>query len=293
MPSKSRKFAITDFVYDIDAYSKASHKYSYIIVGKEVCPETGRKHLQVFLYCKSPRSFNSLEKEWKPRHIEMCNGSIQSNIDYCSKEGDFIEFGERPKGQGSRTDIEIVREVLDEEPTMRAVTAHATSFQSVRLAECFLSYHERKRNWKPEVTWIYGPTGTGKTRLALSMCGDDFWISGKNLRWWQGYDGHKDVIIDDFRKDFCTFHELLRILDRYPYTVEVKGGSRQLLAQKLIITCPEHPRDIFNTREDVGQLLRRIDDIVHLGNGTEVNGTEVGGNTKAPPSFDLEEFLTN
>lgn len=175
---------------------------------------------------------------------------------------------------------------------MRTVTAMATSFQSIRLAECYLSYNEVKRNWKPTVSWIYGPTGSGKTRMAIDKCGDDYWISGKNLRWWQGYDGHENVIIDDFRGDFCTFHELLRILDRYAYTVEVKGGSRQLLAKNIYITCPYHPKDVYSSKEDVGQLLRRIDDIVHLKNGTQVCGTEVGGNTGTPPSFDLKEFIS-
>jgi len=85
------------------------------------------------------------------------------------------------------------------------------------------------------------------------------WISGKNLKWWEGYDKHEDVIFDDFRNDFCTFHELLRILDRYPYKIECKGGSRELLAKRIFITCPFSPHDAYpSSCEDIQQLIRRI-----------------------------------
>ena len=110
------------------------------------------------------------------------------------------------------------------------------------------------------------------------------WESGRNLKWWEGYDAHPNVLIDDFRKDFCTFHELLRILDRYPYRIEVKGTSRQLLAKRIIITCPYHPEIIYDTREDIGQLLRRITKIVYIGpekgNDSKVDDSKVGGNNR-------------
>jgi len=92
-------------------------------------------------------------------------------------------------------------------------------------------------------------------------------VSGKSLKWFDGYDAHPDIIVDDFRRDFCTFHELLRILDRYPFRVETKGGSRQLLAKNTVITCPWKPDIIYQSRsqEDIGQLLRRIDEVKLFG----------------------------
>ena len=77
------------------------------------------------------------------------------------------------------------------------------------------------------------------------------------------------MLIDDFRKDFCKFHVLLRILDRYEFRVEVKGSSRQLRAKKIAITCPFHPRLVYETREDVGQLIRRIDKVIRVHDGVE------------------------
>jgi len=84
------------------------------------------------------------------------------------------------------------------------------------------------------------------------------WTTNK---WWEGYDAHENVIIDDMRGDFCKFHELLRMLDRYAYRIETKGGSRQFRAKTIIITSCYSPTEMFDTREDIQQLLRRIDEI--------------------------------
>ena len=83
----------------------------------------------------------------------------------------------------------------------------------------------------------------------------------RDLKFWDGYYGQKYVIIDDFRKDFCTFHELLRILDRYPYRVHIKGSSLYLEATTIIITSCFGPEEVYETREDLQQLMRRIDKI--------------------------------
>lgn len=145
---------------------------------------------------------------------------------------------------------------------MREVAAEASSYQALRGAELLLKYVEKGRDFKPTVRWFHGSTGSGKTRTAFELF-PEAWISARGLKWWDGYDAHKAIIVDDFRKDFCTFHELLRILDRYPYRVETKGSSRQLLASEIIITCPWAPDVLYASRseEDVGQLMRRIDEV--------------------------------
>jgi len=82
-------------------------------------------------------------------------------------------------------------------------------------------------------------------------------------KWWDGYDGDQDVIIDDYRRDLCPFHELLRLFDRYPMKVECKGYSTQFLAKRIFVTCPQRPELIWEGRgaEDLKQLTRRITEI--------------------------------
>lgn len=121
------------------------------------------------------------------------------------------------------------------------------------------------RNFKTEVFWFYGPTGTGKSKSAFDRDPTAYWKPATS-KWWNGYEGHEAVIIDDYRRDFCTFAELLRLLDRYPLTVETKGGTRQMLAKRIYITSPKCPATTWEGRtpEDIDQLLRRIEHIEHF-----------------------------
>lgn len=277
--SRARSFCFTLNNYsDEDIEFVKSVKCKYLICGKEV-GEEGTPHLQGYVMFKNAKSIKTIVKVLRG-HIEVAKGNCRQNIEYCSKEKDFFEIGDRPS-PGKRTDIDNVRVLVNNGSSMKEIVQVCASYQALRFAEKMKEYCEPERCWVPNVYWFYGSTGTGKTREAKAMF-PDAWMSGKNLKWWQGYDAHSEVIIDDFRCDFCTFHELLRILDRYSYTVEVKGGSRQLLARNIVITAPKPPRLMFEHRvsEDLEQLLRRITEIRLF--GTEVIDTEVGGNNRAP-----------
>ena len=65
----------------------------------------------------------------------------------------------------------------------------------------------------------------------------------------------------------------------YGISSSPKGGARQFLAKNIWITCPVHPMEVYGTREDVNQLLRRIDIIECFNLEQRLNGTKVGGNT--------------
>lgn len=235
----------------------------YLVYGKEIAPTTGTPHLQGFIKFKNDRSVDAVRKQFKGANINPCISSDLNNFNYCTKEdSDFYERGTRPAGQGKRSDLDMIRDLIKTEPKMRTVVNIATSYQSVKMAEQILKYHEAPRNWECDVYWFWGATGTGKSRLAYEMCDpDDTYVAMSTAKWFDGYDSHGNVIIDDMRKDFCKFHELLRLLDRYAYKVETKGGTRQFRARRIIITSCFHPRVLFDTREDINQLIRRIKEI--------------------------------
>lgn len=261
--SKARGYCFTLNNYTEDDYNSIICIASvYLIVGKEV-GESGTPHLQGFIYFENPRAFSAVKKMIPKAHIEPMKGTAMQASEYCKKDKDFFEKGEMPR-QGTRTDLDEIRKVLQETNKMSEVVKVATSYQSVKMAEQILKYHEKPRNWKPKVLWFYGPTGSGKSKLAYEMLGEDCYTCLTTGRWFDGYDAHENVLIDDFRKDFMKFHDFLRLLDRYAYRVETKGGTRQFLAKNIVITSAYSPDVIYDTREDVQQLLRRIDQIKYI-----------------------------
>lgn len=252
-PKKSWVFTHNNWTPE-DRQRYLDFESTYCVLGEETS-STGTPHLQGFITFKRAYRFTQLQKLVPGAHWEPAKCADAAN--YCMKDRYTIQDRRQ---QGKRNDIEEVRQLVARDAPMHEICAVASGYQTIRFAEKLYQYKPGERNWAPEVFWFYGPSGSGKTRRAYEMFSGDCWISGRNLRWWEGYENQANVIIDDFRYDHCSFSELLRILDRYPYRVEVKGGSRPLLARTIVITCPYHPLEMarYYPNEDVGQLVRRI-----------------------------------
>lgn len=252
-----------------------TEQMSYLCYSPEICPTTGRPHFQGYVYWRDATTIQGAVNRIPHVSFQVALGSPYENMIYCGKENyekdgkikeanpNFVEFGKPPKGAGHRTDRETVIDMLStqDRPTLNRLV-ETCSVQQLRLAEYWLKYHEPCRTWKSQVYWIWGPSGSGKTSLAKLMCkkpeNEIYFVD--NVQYWEGYDGHEVVIIDDIRKADWEFNKLLRILGDGKYTVNVKGGSRQLLAKEIYITnC--HPHDfVFHDTpsEPIKQLTRRI-----------------------------------
>lgn len=235
---------------------------------KEVS-ETGTPHLQFSVTFRRSYSMAAVRKLHPRVHWETQKCCQDNN--YCRKRDSELIIDRDERKRGKRSDIELIRGVVQETYSMREVVCQATSTQSVRMAELWLKYNEPKRPVEPapavHVRW--GRTGVGKTRMVWDTFPVEEVYTPTSYKWWEGYDGHKVVLIDEFRADWCTFGQLLRLLDRYPYTVEVKGGSRQIQATTWYITSCRHPREWydptkFDATERVEQLLRRITTITRV-----------------------------
>ena len=50
---------------------------------------------------------------------------------------------------------------------------------------------------------------------------DAFWKAPYS-QWWDGYGTHETVILDDFRDDGMRLTDFQRLIDHYPYWVEIK-----------------------------------------------------------------------
>lgn len=245
-------------------YDKIRMRYGCI--GYEVAPTTGTEHIHVYLHWVSSKSFTQMKKKFPRADIRICKGSPAQVRAYCLKEKDprNIEEGDIP-ASGKRSDIDHIRDVLREgKCSMAEVTQCARSCQAIVVAEKYIQYHEPPRKWKTHVRWFWGESGSGKTYAARQLLSEDHYEVPSNGKWYQGYDGHEECLIDDIRDNFMPFNDFLKFIYDNPFRVEYKGSTRQWKPRKLIITAPFPPEEIWSNREDKYQLIRRIDEIRHF-----------------------------
>jgi hypothetical protein len=115
------------------------------------------------------------------------------------------------------------------------------------------------------VVVYWGPTGTGKSRRSWDEAGLDAYPKDPRTKFWDGYRGHKHVVMDEFRGAIDIGH-ILRWFDRYPTIVEVKGSSTVLKAEKIWITSNLNPLEWYKELDEATYLAlyRRIK-IVYVG----------------------------
>ena len=126
---------------------------------------------------------------------------------------------------------------------------------------------QAQRDWPMEVHVYWGAAGTGKSRRAFDENPAAYWLAHSNGGvWFDGYNGQSCIIIDDFY-GWLPWSFLLRLLDRYPMHVPVKGGHIPLVARKIVFTSNQAPikwYDFDSDKFDFGALERRITHTVHF-----------------------------
>lgn len=280
--TRLRRFTLTLNNYTIDEYhdfcAALTELCTWAVLGKEVGGE-GTPHLQGAGVLKTQKSFSTLRACFPRAHLEPMKGSPQQNLEYCTKEDtSAFQVGSLP-GQGKRTDLHLVSDLVNAGANLKEIAeAHPTSvikFSKGIMILRSIKAGRRDPSCPPSVYWLFGPTGSGKTRTAFSYgCthyGEDetLIMPDCTLKWFDAYDGQKCVIFDDFRSKGVTFSFLLRVLDRYPCQVPIKGAFVNWNPQCIFITTPFDVTSTFSTRaekipEDILQLKRRITRVVQF-----------------------------
>jgi len=123
-PSRQRRVVFTLNNYTQDEIVELSTRLAdesqvvYAIFGREVAPETGTPHLQGYVKFKNPKTFTAIRTYISLRaRVDTAKGSCAQNQKYCSKEGDFEEFGTLPDPdsvkKGLRSDLTELRSVIE------------------------------------------------------------------------------------------------------------------------------------------------------------------------------------
>lgn len=234
---------------------------NYMICGLEV-GEQGTEHIQGYIQFKKPKRLAQVKKLYPRAHLEVARGKPCANVTYCSKESKWHDHGTLQPGAGTRNDLNAIKESIDAGSTwneLREVNYGACIRYSRSIKQDIEDCRPHRR-WETKLYIHWGDTGTGKSRYCHENFPNAFWKS--RGEWWDGYDGHEFVVIDEFY-GWLPFDLMLRLCDRYPMLVPVKGGFKKFVAKEIHITSNKHWKDwwpnVSNERV-IGALQRRVGD---------------------------------
>ncbi len=279
-----RNCCFTSYKLDADFvnWSSLPDNVRYLTYQSELCPSTGRSHLQGYIEFAGPVALGGIRTTLGDSsvHVERRRGSATQAAEYCRKASSRIEGPNATLGtisrQGNRGDLEtaceIVREsgiagLMEENPT--AFIKYPRGFREYSFSHSIYSHKSRA----VQVYVLWGPTGTGKTRAAHAYAqesGFSLQVFGRDL-WFDGYSGQSTLILDEFCGSVCRLQLLLQLIDRYPVRLPIKGGHVWAEFDTVIITANYPPLQwysaIFCNDEDhptYRALRRRFTAVRHV-----------------------------
>lgn len=273
------RYAFTIFKYEEGQFEKLQSIGDRIIFQEERCPKTGRYHIQGYVEWNEPVQWIDCKLRFgSESHVEDATADQAHNVLYCSKEksriGRLFNRGfEIPKKQGRRTDITRIQRRIDAGESM--VEIARDNFGSfIRYHRGFERYRllvSESRSFKTKVIIYWGPSGTGKTKKAGEENPNAYWMpqqTGDKL-WFDEYAGEDTIIWDEFYGQ-CPWNVLLKLCDRYPLKVQVKGGYVNWAPKTIIFTSNVHWTEWYNwelhPQMKKEALERRIDQCILMTN---------------------------
>lgn len=241
---------------------------SYCVYQIEKCPETGRLHAQGYLELSKAKRMSGVKKIFDDNtiHLEPRKATREAARAYCMKEESRVdgpfEFGTFEQKRGERNDINNFIETMNKDGLVNAALENPSVYikyhKGVNAFNNLISRSKELRNIKVHV--LYGRAGSGKTKRVYDSTNGEYFtpIVTKEKVWFDGYMGESNILLDDFDGKI-DYRYLLRILDRYPLNLEVKGDHCWAKWTTVWITSNEPPQNWYNlTPVELEPLLRRL-----------------------------------
>lgn len=255
--------------------------YDYIVVGLEHA-STGTPHYQGYVVMSRLHRLSQMVKLQPKCNFEIAKGTPLQASNYCKKgeqtHDEWVEFHHLGPNYG-------LNAVFEEEGTLPLTggqtmkrdwdAAFALAKQG-RIdeipASIVVQHYSNLRAIKQDYPqpspptieglldniWYFGKPRVGKSVQARKDFDAKFYTKGLN-KWWDGYRGEANVLIDDFDKAHAVLGcHMKQWCDRYPFRAEMKGTSIEIRPQRIIVTSNYTPAEIFTCPIQVEAICARF-----------------------------------
>ena len=267
---------------------------------------TGTYHTHIFLFSPSPMRFSTVKNRFSTAHIEKAYGSAKANRAYILKEGHwadtdkaetsvsgtFEEWGDLPaeKEEEAPEMFKLIQDLRAGKSVMEIIEDNPKLAFRIReietLRQAILEEKYSAENRALEVTYLYGASGTGKTRGIFekhdrkSICRiTDY--GGRNGVRFGAYHCQDVLVLEEFHSQI-PISAMLNYLDIYPLTLPARYTDRIACYTKVYITSniplEEQYRDIQRYQMETWRaFLRRVQNVIeYLRDGSTVQHKKGG-----------------
>lgn len=222
--------------------------------------DSGYKHWQIVICLTKKGRLASVRSIFGSHHAEITRSAAADEYvwkDDTAVIGTRFELGKKPFRRSCANDWDAIWESA-KDGDIGAIPS-SIRIQSYAAIRRIAADYARPVAIVRSCMVYWGPTGTGKSRRAWDEAGLDAYPKSPRSKFWCGYQGNANVILDEFRGAIDIAY-LLTWLDRYPVLVEVKGSSVVLRAEKIWITSNIHPAEWYPGLDPstLEALLRRL-----------------------------------
>jgi len=288
--------------YGGDPPSYDPEKHQYLVFQGEQCPQTERKHYQGYVQFKKKICLGAAQKSLKgdnKLHMEKVIRTATENRAYCMKTETRVsppqEFGEfQCVGQGLRSDLDLVHDEIKASTPYDAIEEKyfGTCIRYGKAIRASIARRRPKRMWPMQLHIRWGEAGSGKTRYVYDTHGYDQVYSKPPGKWVSDdYEGQEAFLLDDFDHTKMRLDTFLRLTDRYPLPLQVKGGWVPFTSKFMYITSNVDPAEWYpyaNAEQRVA-INRRIVSVTHCVRD-DATGGRAGGDSGAPPEPRISLF---
>lgn len=262
-----------------------TRRVRYAVWQWEEAPGTGRSHIQAYVELLAPTRIAGVKSLFgiPSLHLESRMGTPSQAREYCMKEDSRVpgkgpyEFGKwsgPAKGQGKRNDLSQAIELLKDggvaavaEHDPNAFIRYHRGFAQLAYQLAVTKYQSTYRDVAVYSFW--GAPGTGKTQLSFELGKfaeeTPYILAPPAVRsgalWFDGYQMQKILIIDEMNGTWMPWTFLMRLLDKYPLQLPVKGGHAWAAFSVVILTSNTNPDawyPYYDQGMDKAALTRRL-----------------------------------